>query len=91
MINVSELPTEKEVRESIESALKAARKAVKKNPAAMLGYAIGYSEFYLNNGLEYITDIGRIQILYILNNLQTWKGAEARKVKIILRAVSLTM
>tara|TARA_R110000744_G_scaffold159197_1_gene275279 strand:+ start:381 stop:641 length:261 start_codon:yes stop_codon:yes gene_type:complete len=46
--------------------------------------AISYSLQFNNSYIEYGVRGLEVQILYVLNNLQYWRGEEARESKIIL-------
>ena len=57
---------------------------IETKPGAMLGYAQAYAEAGLGLSDE---DSIRVQVLYILSNLSTWKGEKAREVKAILKGL----
>ena len=48
----------------------------------------GYAQSYANAALQMqMTDRAlEVQLLYVLNNLQQWRGEEAREVKKLLKA-----
>jgi len=50
------------------------------------GY-MAYAQAYAKAGLGMEGDALRVQILYILNNLQHWRGKTAREVKKALRSL----
>jgi len=50
------------------------------------GY-MAYAQSYARAGLGMEGELLRVQILYVLNNLQYWRGKTAREVKKALRAL----
>lgn len=64
--------------EACQRIIHAARQA---KPGALIHYAVAYAKAGLN-----MTDreMIRVQCLYILNNLQGWRGEEAKQVKATL-------
>ncbi|AXP07810.1 hypothetical protein SmphiM6_119 [Sinorhizobium phage phiM6] len=68
--------------ECCRKVLKAASKA---KPSAMIQYAAAYARAGLGmHGKEEI----RVQCLYLLSNLGTWRGDEAKEVKARLKELS---
>jgi len=55
---------------------------IKSKTGAMVNYAKAYAQagLYMESAKEI-----QVQILYILSNLSTWKGEEAKKVKTTLK------
>ena len=64
---------------------KACKVIVNNKAAKALNYAVGYAEYGLS-----ISDIheAQVQALYILNNIQYWRGPEAKEVRQTLKDFS---
>lgn len=65
---------------TLNDAIKAARKETT-NPVAK-----SYAEAAMSIATEYGTKGLACQLVYLLNNLQGWRGDRARKAKVIMRA-----
>lgn len=69
----------KEFRDACETILN-----IKTKKMTILDYAKSYAKAGL---YMYSADVISIQILYILNNLQYWRGEEARNTKKVLKRI----
>lgn len=55
-----------------------------KKPGALIHYAASYA----SRGRNMVGAERRVQAMYILNNLTSWRGIKAQEVKAIIREVS---
>ena len=61
---------------------KALRKLLLNKNQKVLNYAISYAEL----GCYMTGDSLRVQVLYVLNNMQYWRGDTAKEVRVTLKA-----
>jgi hypothetical protein len=50
--------------------------------------ANGYAKAYAKAGLGMVGHACNVQALYILNNIQHWRGPVAKQVRAVLKAIS---
>ena len=67
--------TEKEVKEALQ-------KIIDNRQAKALNYAVNYAQ----EGLLLTGEALRVQCLYILGNMTSWRGEDAKKVRKTLKA-----
>ena len=72
------------VKPSIEEVRQALDKVMKAPDTGYTAYAQSYANAALQ--MEMIGEELRVQILYVLNNLQQWRGEEARATKQVLKS-----
>jgi hypothetical protein len=66
----------------------ACRAVVRAAKGAKPGHGLQYAAAYAQAGIGMTGEERRVQALYILSNLTTWRGEEAQQVKAVLREAS---